>query len=163
MNPYIIPTIEGIVIVALAFIAWAINYERGEAVKKLAKERKHFDEGWLEMTDKLTLAQRELANNLNKTEEAEANAKKHNERANELRAELTELEKQMKENNSATYDLEEAYAKSKHMIEKQNKMLDKLNKKIERLEFKLKHPKAPDGKFKPKYEYKEQTPKTETN
>lgn len=160
MNQYIIPTIEGIVIVALAFIAWAINYERGEAVKKLNKAQKDFDEGWTERTNALIEAQRLLADEMNRAEAEAANAKKHNERANELRAELTELEKQMKENNSATYDLEEAYAKSKHMIEKQNKMLDKLHKKIQRLEFKLKHPKAPDGKFKPKYEYKEQTPKT---
>lgn len=161
MNPYIIPTIEGIVIVALAFIAWAINYERGEAVKKLNKAQIKFQNGWMELTEKLTFAQRELANNLNKTEEAESNAKKHNERANELRAELTELEKQMKENNSATYNLEEAYARSLQIIEKLNKQVDKLNKKLEKIEQAKKHPKAPDGKFKPKYEYKEQTPKTE--
>ena len=61
------------------------------------------------------------------------------------------------------YKLENAYARSLQIIEKLNKQVDKLNKKLERIEQAKKHPKAADGKFKPKYEYKEQTPKTETN
>jgi len=159
MNPYIIYTIEGIVIVALAFIAWAINYERSEAVKKLSKERKQFDAGWKEQTEKLLTAQRELADNLNKTEEAEAIAKKHNERANDLRAELTSLELQLEENTTETYKLENAYARSKQMVEKLNKQIYKLNKKLNAIDHAKKHPKAPNGQFKAKYEFKE-TPKT---
>lgn len=161
MNPYIIPTILGLINVALAFIAWAINYERGEAVKKLSKERKEFEQGWAERTNALLDAQRQLADEMNRAESEAANAKKHNERANELRAELTESEKNNRENLHELDKLETAYVRSKQMVEKLNKQVDKLNKKLERIEQAKKHPKAADGKFKPKYEHKEQTPKTE--
>lgn len=161
MNPYIIPTILGIIIVALCFIAWAINYERGEAVKKLKAERKQFDEGWTERTNALLDAQRQLADEMNRAEAEAANAKKHNERANELRAELTEAEKNNRENLHEFHKLETAYVRSKQMVDKLNKQVDKLNKKLERIEQAKKHPKSENGQFKPKYEFKEQTPKNE--
>lgn len=161
MNPSIIYTILTIVIIGLCFIAWAINYERLEAKKTLRKKQREFDEGWGERTNQLVNAQRLLADEMNRAEQEAKNAKHHNERCSHLRAELTELELQVEENNKAAYELENAYAKSKHLIEKQQKQIEKLHKKIDSLNFKLKHPKKENGQFKPRYEYKEQTPKTE--